>query len=57
MPEATKELEARVRDMVVEFGLRRLEACTDTHVVTVREPSFFEEAFPHLVTEVKEIDY
>lgn len=51
-PEAVAE---RMRDVVIEFGLRRLEAATDTHVITVEEPYTWGDE-TELQTAVREID-
>jgi hypothetical protein len=45
----------RLKDVVIEFGLRRATATTDTHTVTVQEPSIWEDN-PELETETKELE-
>jgi hypothetical protein len=46
---------ARLKDVVIDFGLRRATATTDTHTVTVEEPSIWEDG-AELKTEIKEHD-
>lgn len=56
MPNQDPELVAgRLRDIVVDFGLRELKAVTDTHIITVREPGLFEST-TELKAEIEKID-
>jgi hypothetical protein len=45
----------RLKDVVIEFGLRRATATTDTHTVSVEEPSIWADK-SELEIEITEID-
>lgn len=55
----------RLKDVVIEFGLREARAATETHVITVSEPDLWAGALDdddpptprdELHTEIKEIE-
>lgn len=50
-----EQVAERLRDVVVEFGLREARATTDTHIVHVREPGLWESGLK-LQTTIEEID-
>jgi hypothetical protein len=49
------EVAARLEDLVVELGLKRATALTDTHRVIVQEPSIWDDG-GKLEIEVRELD-
>lgn len=56
MPSQLRDLELELTDMLVRFGLRRVQAMTDTHTVTVRETAWMDENYPSLDIDIKEHD-
>jgi hypothetical protein len=57
MTQDPQRVAERLKDVVIEFGLRRATALTDTHRVIVQEPSIWdigEKA--ELETEIRELD-
>lgn len=46
---------ASLRDVCITHGLLYIEACTDTHVITVEEPSIWSDDHD-LITVVRERD-
>lgn len=56
MTQDPERVAERLRDVVIEFGLLRLRATTDTHIITVQEPSIWDTDARNLRTDIREID-
>lgn len=43
------------RNLVIDYGLRRVKVLTDTHIIEVREPSWWDDTRELIVT-IQKID-
>lgn len=56
MDQDPQRVAEELKAVAIQFGLRRVQAFTDTHTVTVEEPGSWEGDHEDLKTEIREFD-